>query len=85
MVALAAPTADGPFRLICEKLPAGEAGRTILPHGVVEINPDECVQIARVLRHRHVSVADAARYIGLLLHEAGHIAQWREDFTLELT
>jgi hypothetical protein len=78
--ALAAPTAHGPFRLVCEKLPAGEAGRTILPDGVVvEISPDMSFEIGRVIRHRqhrHVSVGDAARYMGLLTAESVEIAMY---------
>jgi len=78
MIALASPTADGPFRLVCRTLPPRFAGQALPWRDLVELSQYSCGRIANVIRHRDVSVAEAADLAGSLLHEAAHVAQYRE-------
>jgi hypothetical protein len=76
MVALASPTAHGDFNIDCKPLPVGIAGYAYPWENRVEMLPAECRAVGRVVLHR----PSAALTYGLptLLHEAAHVAQWRE-------
>jgi hypothetical protein len=74
MVALAAPTAHGTFELECRPIPA--AGMTSWDQTVV-LDTSICRQISRTIRHRHATPKMTANGLGVLLHEAIHVAQMR--------
>lgn len=86
MVSLATPVAGGAVGVSCttrlnaEDDRAGQAAPWD-PQFQIQLTTDTCKRVGRVILHRHGLSAYNSYGLHALIHEAAHVAQWREGTT----